>query len=297
MVKHMLGAMSEIGSVRRVELSILVDNSIPLPRSKHLVAEYGLSILVHVEGEEEISILFDTGSTGKALSENINVLGVDVMDIDYVVLSHRHYDHTGGLRKLLELRGRSIPVLAHPDLFEPALTTLPKLRSIGIPAAREQITALGGDLTLVRSPVSITPGVMLTGEIPRSWGPSSTRKLYRIVNGRIVDDDVMDELALIVNVEGKGLIIIVGCCHAGLENIVNYSKEVAKVEGIYGVIGGLHLLLASKDMVNSAISFLSGEGVKVVMPMHCTGVTAEARILEALPNAYRVGGVGARLRI
>lgn len=289
--------MSEVESVRSVELSILVDNSIPLPRSKHLVAEYGLSILVHVKGEEEISILFDTGSTGKALSENIGVLGVDVTGIDYVVLSHRHYDHTGGLRKFLELRGKNIPVLAHPNLFEPALATLFRLRSVGIPVARERITDLGGDLTLVRSPVSIIPGVMLTGEIPRSWGPSSTKKLYRIVNGRVVDDDVVDELALIVNVEGKGLIVIVGCCHAGLENIVNYSKEVAKVESIYGVVGGLHLLLASRDRVGSVVSFLLDEGVKVVMPMHCTGVAAEAKFLEVLPNAYRVGGVGARLRV
>ena len=289
--------MDEVGSVKTVELNVLVDNSIPLPRSRYLVAEYGLSILIHAVGEEETYILFDTGSTGNVLSENIDVLGFDVRDIDYVVLSHRHYDHTGGLKKLLELVGRSIPVLAHPNLFEPALTDTPKLRSIGIPESREQIMALGCSLIPVRSPVSIASGIMLTGEIPRSWGPSSTSRFYKIADGRIVDDDIVDESSLIVNVEGRGLVIVVGCCHAGIENIVNYSKEVANIKNIYGIVGGLHLLRSSIDRIDDVVSFISSQNVKAVMPMHCTGVIAEAKLREKLPNIYRVGGVGARLKV
>jgi 7,8-dihydropterin-6-yl-methyl-4-(beta-D-ribofuranosyl)aminobenzene 5'-phosphate synthase len=288
--------MVEVGSVGMVELTVLVDNSIPLPRNRYLAAEYGLSILIHAVGEEETCILFDTGSTGKVLSENIDVLGFNIRDIDYVVLSHRHYDHTGGLKKLLELVG-GIPVLAHPNLFEPALTDTPKLRSIGIPESREQIMALGCSLIPVRSPVSIASGIMLTGEIPRSWGPSSTSRFYRVVDGRIVDDDIVDESSLIVNVEGKGLVIVVGCCHAGIENIVNYSKEIANIKNIYGIVGGLHLLRSSTDRVDDVVSFISGQNVKALMPMHCTGVTAEAKLKERLPNIYHVGGVGARLRV
>jgi 7,8-dihydropterin-6-yl-methyl-4-(beta-D-ribofuranosyl)aminobenzene 5'-phosphate synthase len=112
-----------------------------------------------------------------------------------------------------------------------------------------------------------------------------------------VDDDIVDESSLIVNVEGKGLVIVVGCCHAGIENIVNYSKEIANIKNIYGIVGGLHLLRSSTDRVDDVVSFISGQNVKALMPMHCTGVTAEAKLKERLPNIYHVGGVGARLRV
>ena len=127
-----MNIMSSIGSVKMVDLNMIVDNSIPLPKNRCSTVEYGLSFFIHAKGEEEIYRLFDNGSTDKVLSENFDVLGIDVRDVDYVVLSHRHYDHTGGFKKLLELRGKSILVLAHPNLFKPTLTTTSKLRSIGI---------------------------------------------------------------------------------------------------------------------------------------------------------------------
>ncbi|MEB3806484.1 MAG: MBL fold metallo-hydrolase [Desulfurococcales archaeon] len=281
-----------------VKITILVDNSAPLPTP--LIAEYGFSALVEDEGTG-VRILFDTGTSGVALEYNLEKLGVDPGEIDYVVLSHRHYDHTGGLKKFLEMReGRKITVIAHERLFEPAYARIKALggtlRDIGIPYTRRELEDLGARFLLTRSPVEITDDIIVSGEIPRKWGPSHSWGMLRLEEGSLVEDDMMDDMALYIRT-GDSLTALTGCGHAGVENIVEHGLETLKAERLHGIIGGLHLLGAPPDRIPKVVGYLKSKSPRLVAATHCTGPLIQGSLLEALGDAYRLAGTGTVVRI
>ncbi|MEB3851881.1 MAG: MBL fold metallo-hydrolase [Desulfurococcales archaeon] len=276
-----------------LRVRVLVDNSAPLPT--RLLPEYGFSALVE-DLRSGVRVLFDTGSSGLALERNLAALGVDPSTIDFVVLSHRHYDHTGGLRRLLELRGgRPVTVVAHERLFEPAYARLRLLggvlRDIGLPHGRRELEELGARFLLVRGPVELTDTLTVSGEIPREWGPSHAWGMLRLEGGRLVEDEMLDDMALYARVEG-GLVAVTGCGHAGVENIVEYGLELSGEEGLHALVGGLHLLGAPPGRVGEVVAYLKSKKPGAVAAMHCTGPLAQAPLAEALGGAYRLGGVG-----
>jgi 7,8-dihydropterin-6-yl-methyl-4-(beta-D-ribofuranosyl)aminobenzene 5'-phosphate synthase len=282
--------------VATVRVSVLVDNSAPLPT--RLRAEYGFSALVE-DLEAGVRVLFDTGQSGEVLEYNMRVLGVDPASIDFVVLSHRHYDHTGGLRRLLELRGgRGVTVVAHPRLFEPSYARLRGLggvlRDIGLPHGRGELEALGARFLLASGPVRLTERLVVSGEIPREWGPSHAWGMLRLEDGRLVEDDMRDDIALYAIADG-GLVAVTGCGHAGVENIVEYGLQLTGAGRLHALLGGLHLLGAPRERAAAVVSYLAGKKPAALAALHCTGPLVQGALAEALGGAYRLGGVGLRL--
>ncbi len=147
-----------------MRITVIVDNGVPLGR-KPFAAEHGFSLLVEHSGTK---MLFDTGCTS-AVVANLSLLGIHPSQVDMIVLSHGHYDHTGGLYHVLQHAGKRMPVYAHPNVFCPRYSKGGEARHfIGIPYTKEQLTALGADWHFVDRPVELLPGLWLSGEIPRN---------------------------------------------------------------------------------------------------------------------------------
>ncbi len=273
----------------RYIITILVDNSVPLPTK--FLTEYGYSLLIE-DLDTDTIVLFDTGTTGKPLLHNLTLTGYSPDDIDYLVLSHRHYDHTGGLLEFLKARSTPITIIAHPDLFVPAYTNLlgGSLRDIGLPFTRSEIESNNGKLLLVKEKVQLAPGIYTTGEIPRNWGPSHTKGMLRLEDGELKEDLIVDDIALVLEKDNEFL-VITGCGHAGVENIVEHAKSISSKE-FAGIVGGLHLLGAPKERENKVVDYLVAQKPKIVAAGHCTGSFVQGSLRDKLGYAYKLSGAG-----
>ncbi len=254
-------------------------------------AQHGISFLLKVHSGGQVHrILFDTGNSWEPIDHNLRLLGEDISSVKAVVLSHRHYDHTGGLKGFLSSLNRGITIISHPDLFRPNFV-LP-LREIGIPFTRKELESLGARFLLVRDPIEVVSGVITTGEVPRisDVEREMTIETYTVDdNGRMVRDPMMDDISLIIKLRG-GSIVLTGCSHAGVVNIVMRASEVAGP--VRAVMGGFHLISASEERIEATIRALQDLGVEQVITGHCTGLAAECAFKRAYGEAFTQLAVG-----
>ncbi|WP_243678504.1 MBL fold metallo-hydrolase [Vulcanisaeta distributa] len=175
-------------------------------------------------------------------------------------------------------------MIAHANLFTKAYATGEggKLEDISVDFTREYLESKGVDLVLIREPYRITNEVIVSGEIPRKWGPSHIGA---------VTDEVPDDMALYIK-HPSGLIAITGCGHSGVENIVEYGFQVTGLSKLYAIIGGLHFMGLSEDRIKQVTNYLVSKSPSIVVGTHCTGILGIAALYNALPKATRLGGVG-----
>lgn len=270
-------------------LTCLVDNTAQL--SSRLWAEHGLAFLIEAHGAK---ILFDTGQSGTVLAHNLAVLGEDLRDLSAIVLSHGHYDHTGGLAEALS-RAEGVEVVAHPDVFRERFSRRDEgLKSIGLPFARREIEARAR-LRLERGPVEVAPGVMTTGQIPRGLGLEARESRHVVREGeRLVPDPFHDDQALVLRT-GRGLVVVLGCCHAGLVNTLEHVRN-AFGGRVRAILGGTHLARADDASLARAIAAVRDEyDVEELYLGHCTGARGFIAFAQALGERVKPCPAGLRI--
>lgn len=270
-------------NIKSTRVTILVDNNV-VP-GKGLVPEHGFSALIERDG---LKVIFD-GGQGPALVHNSGALNVDLSSLDAAVFSHGHYDHTGGLHHIAQLNP-GLQIILHPAVFSPRLSLHPHAvepRSIGIPYTRETIEDLGAIFKLITKCEEVRPGIWFTGEVPRLFAPFPDGRLFRTVDNRLVPDMIEDDASLIVDTR-SGPLVMLGCAHAGLRNILYHIRKQLAIERIHAVIGGTHLGPADEEEIVRTIEALEEFKVESIAPAHCTG-PGPSKVLKAHFGSRFVG--------
>jgi len=266
-------------------LTILCENSVrPMAG---LIGEHGFACYVETP---DGNYLFDTGQ-GLGLIQNAVVLKKSLSDLKAVLLSHGHYDHTGGLPDVLRRTG-PIDIYGHPDLFLPRYR---ENRFIGVPHRREYLEAMGARFVLSKEMTEVAPGLWLTGEVPRRTPFEQGDPLMTVTCcGGSVHDELLDDLSLVID-SAQGLILVLGCAHAGLVNIMEHVLEKTGKDGFYAIIGGTHLGFADDAQFEQTLRALDNYRVAKLGVSHCTGLPHAARLQAILGDRFFFGSVGSVL--
>jgi len=259
-----------------MKVTCVVDNT--ASRSSGFWGEHGLAFLIETRGGDRL--LFDTGRSGKVLLHNLDILGVEPEAINALAISHAHYDHTGGLPALLE-HVAGIPLYAHPDLSRQRFSRREgKPESVGLPMSFEALREKAS-LHLSTSPQEVLTGVWTTGEITPRPEPEGRSPYHLIREGESwAPDPYSDDMALVLET-AKGLVVICGCCHAGLLNTLACVRRIFGTD-IAAVIGGTHLISADEAHLKRVIEALRELRVPRLYPNHCTGERAYIALVQAL---------------
>jgi len=260
------------------------------------IGQGGLSLLLELvdAGGEPRKVVFDTGINREALLHNAKVIKEDFSDVDCVVLSHGHHDHTATTTDIVEASG-GVKVYGHPHTFNERVSEnrSEKRRRIGPPEGQgiEEIEAAGGSVVLTEAPVEVVPGLSTTGEVKRrtfeeGGASSSGGRWILIMDGEETDDQVLDDLSLFTDVEGVGPWVMTGCAHAGSVNTLLQVRELSGFDEINGFIGGTHLIGRTDDYVQRTIEEMAKFKPKLISPCHCTGFKATARFWQAFPEEF-----------
>jgi 7,8-dihydropterin-6-yl-methyl-4-(beta-D-ribofuranosyl)aminobenzene 5'-phosphate synthase len=261
-------------------------------------AEHGFSMIVRVfSSVDSCTILFDTGVSPNGVVVNAKRMGIDLSRVSYVVLSHGHYDHFGGLSAVVKAINKSdLQIIAHEDMLKRRGTAKSKGEIKEYPTFPSLKELTPAKIVNTRKPQLIASDLAcVTGEIPRtvSFEKGLTQNKIYSDNAWQPDPLILDERALVVNVKGKGLVVISGCAHAGIINTIRYAQKITGTIKVYAVFGGFHL--AGKEFekrIKLTVDELSLINPLLIMPSHCTGWRAMTSIAKKLPDAFVWNSVG-----
>ena len=309
-------------AVDRVEITTLIDNYVdvllpstdvvtrpPLSiegkvKGDTFLAEHGLSLLVTVyQGEDKYTILLDTGYTKVGVLHNMEQMGIDVEEIETIVLSHGHMDHTGSLNAILDKMPGRIPLVVHPGAFVyPRYTRQPDGAKNLWPRTlvRDDLEQKNVEIVESETPTLIADDmVMVTGTVERTteFEKGMPNALVE-KDGEIVKDPIIDDQALVIKLNEKGLIVITGCAHAGVINTVMFAQKATGEQNIHAVVGGFHLSGPFFEKIhNETFEELKKFDPDVILPMHCTGWKAIQRISEKFPSGFVLNSVGSKMTL
>lgn len=242
--------------------------------TKHFIAEQGFSVMVETDAGQKV--LFDAGASEAALLNNLRAVGAEPKDFSAVFISHGHYDHTGGLAPFIEA---GVPVFTHPKTFVGKRFSTGGEFKTDISTAPLVMAALAkAKMSFNAASAEIVPGVKTSGEVPRTTDFEPTLNFLREEEGKTIEDTIIEEQALYL-VMKRGLVVITGCAHPGIVNIVAHAKKSTGSK-IHMVMGGFHLGGASQDRIRKTMDHLKNLGVDRIAPLHCTGFEAMKNISD-----------------
>ncbi len=266
---------------KNLKITVVVENS---TRKKELLAEHGLSFFIEYNGKK---ILFDTGQ-GMAFFHNAEKLGITLNDLDAIILSHGHYDHTGALKKICE-ENIHVPIFTHPNSFVKrySLHADNSLHCIGM---KEE---LGNnlDLRLNENNCEIFKSFFLTGKIPLQNHFEDSGGKFFLDKKCTQRDLIPDDQAVFIETP-KGIVVVLGCSHSGIINTLNYIKKLSSLNKFYAVIGGMHLINANDYRIKNTITELNKLDIKTIYPAHCTGFDATLTLYNDFNNKCQVVSTG-----
>ena len=274
-----------------VKITVAIDNCVPISSGLPFLGEHGLSMLIETQNSR---LLLDAGQSS-AIVHNLGLLGVSPASLDLIAISHGHYDHTGGLYPLLSHARKTLPVYLHEEAFQPRFAVSGEHRKfVGIPHRQEQLAALGADFRPVRDPMEILPGLWLSGSVPRNTAyETGDAKLtvYDASNDCDCQDEIIDDMALFYKGD-KGLVVISGCTHSGLVNMVRHGLALTGSTRLQGWIGGTHLGPVPGSQQDQTVSELLALAPDFVAANHCTGFHMMARLQQAFGDRFIPAFVG-----
>jgi len=304
--------------VDRVEILTILDNNVDLllPGAQNVqrlpfspdvltrenpIAEHGFATLVTVHrNNTSASLLFDTGLSKTGLVHNMDVLGLKPQELQAIVLSHGHADHTQGLPTLVDRLGkRRLPLVLHPDAFLQRKLVLPDGLEVNLPPPdRQKLSQEGIEFVEERGPSLLLEDLLLvTGQVPRTTSFEVGLPLHHaLIDGSWQPDPYLyDDQAIVVHVRDKGLVVLTGCGHAGVINTVQHARQLTGIEKIAAVMGGFHLSgLFFEQAIEPTVAALKQIDPGLIVPAHCTGWKATHRIAREFPDAFIQNSVGTR---
>ena len=296
---HRHGLLAAMGAQRLATNLLDTGETYDIP-----LAEHGFSMLVTVTRDgHDHHLLFDAGMTPDGLSDNMRRLGLSPFDIELVVLSHGHSDHVTGLDGFVRAVGPSnLPLVVHPGAFTKRRIAIPGLLELELPSpSRAALREAGLEVVERRQPSLLFDDlVLITGEVDRTSDFEKGMPFHEaLTDGTWTPDPlIIDDQALIVHVAGHGLVVLTGCGHAGIVNIVRYARRLTGIDTVSAVVGGFHLSgPAFEPIIKPTVEALAEIGAEVIIPAHCTGWRAAHALAQAMPQAYIPNSVGSRLEL
>lgn len=324
-----MSRIKDFGETQDVEVTVLVDNRADLMlkstdtvkryTEEPLLAEHGFAALIALK-DAGMRILWDAGVTRIGLLENTRRMEIDPATIDKIALSHGHGDHFAAMTDVIKeivkrphsrkwdkdatleeirswVEGHKVPLIAHPAAFRERWGIRKDGTKYGpgiVP--RDEWEAAGASFILSEEPYKMGPGCWTTGAVPRrSFEKAGTPSTAAYREGdEFIRDRLDDDQSVVINVKGKGLVVLTGCAHSGVVNTVNYAREISSVDQVWAIIGGFHLSSASDEEIQRTIDAIKQMKPTMVVPSHCTGFKAISQFARQMPDEFVLGTVGTR---
>ncbi|NVM30065.1 MAG: MBL fold metallo-hydrolase [Candidatus Helarchaeota archaeon] len=285
----------------------------PTKRVVAAIAEHGLAMGIETNG---MKILYDFGGMGFAILKNLEIFNINPEIFQKAVLSHGHFDHFGSLVKLIPQLGPGKEIIVSPDIYKQKISYLPgesgdleilkenyralkkkgKVRELPRikKAFLDKLTAENQQTLIETSkPVELAPGVWTSGEIEIFDENELTSNMFLKIDKTTFERETFrDEIAIYINVEDKGLIVLTGCGHTGIINTIKHGQKISGVKKIYAVIGGFHLNYAPEKQLDRVVNYFNEISPEIICGMHCTGFKFNSKLLAKMPENATLGVVG-----
>lgn len=270
------------------------------PKGGIVQADSGICFVIDTfNGKTLMSrVMIDSGFESSVTLHNMKLLGIDPKSIEHVLLSHGHPDHFGGMLGVLRAIHHKVPFTVHSDAFIPRsiITNITRADWINKKLTKAALGKNGAVIKETSKPAKLGYAIMSTGMVERKieFEKEVPKGRFQIIGGKLIPDEIKDDTNIVINVKGKGLIVLSMCGHSGIINTVRYAQKITGVKKIYCVMGGFHLGHPDipKGKIEKTVNELVKMDAKYVVPLHCSGLNFKFKMMQKAPSRFISSGSG-----